>query len=125
MTAKPRILLVDDSPLSLACAEDALVEAGFAVHCAADLGSLEGLSDDHGFDLVLMDVMMPEVYGDDVASVLRSVRGVSTPILLLSSLDEAELAERAREASIDGYIPKSIGVEGLVVRVREFLASRA
>jgi DNA-binding response OmpR family regulator len=121
----PRILLVDDSPFSLACTEDALVEAGFAVHCASDLGSLAGATDGPAFDLVLMDVMMPDAAGDDVAQALRSIRGVDTPILLLSSLDEVELAARARAARLDGYIPKRIGVDGLVVRVREFLASRA
>jgi len=121
----PRILLVDDSPLSLACAEDALREAGFEVACATDLSALDQLAKDQRFDLMLMDVVMPEAFGDDVANVLRWVRGVETPILLLSSLADDELAQRVLDAELDGYIPKRLGLDGMVGRVRDFLASRA
>ena len=120
----PRILLVDDSPLTLACAEDALVEAGFSVRCAPDLSSLDAVAMGQHFDLVLMDVIMPEAFGDDVAAMLRAVRGLETPILLLSSLDDAELATRARDAELDGYISKRVGLDGLVTQVRAFLAAR-
>jgi DNA-binding NarL/FixJ family response regulator len=69
-----------------------------------------------------MDVQMPELYGDDVAAVLKLERSVKTPIYLFSTLTDAELAERAREARADGYISKSEGVEHLVDRVRRALA---
>lgn len=119
-----RILLVDDSPLTLACAEGALVEAGYAVSAAPDLSSLDVLAEHERFDLVLMDVIMPEAFGDDVAAMLRAVRGLQAPVLLLSSLDDADLAERVRDAELDGFIPKRLGLEGMVQRVREFLAAR-
>jgi DNA-binding response OmpR family regulator len=117
-----RILLVDDSPLTLACAEDALVAAGYAVRCASDLSELDGL--DHDVDLVLMDVVMPEAFGDDVAAMLRGARRLAAPILLLSSLDDDELKQRVAEAELDGYIPKSAGIAGMVEHVRAFLAAR-
>jgi DNA-binding response OmpR family regulator len=119
----PCILLVDDSPLTLACAEEALREAGYRVRAAPDLSELDAAADGE-FDLILMDVVMPEAYGDDVAAMLKAVRGLEAPILLLSSLDEAELAERVRDAGLDGFIPKSAGIDGMVDRVRGFLAAR-
>jgi DNA-binding response OmpR family regulator len=72
-------------------------------------------------DMVLLDVQMPEAFGDDVATVLRAVRGVNVPIYLLSSLDEEELARRARASEIEGYISKRIGVRAIIERVRTIL----
>jgi DNA-binding response OmpR family regulator len=118
-----RILLVDDSPLFLELAGAALEEAGYTVLRAASLDEVERQSSAHP-DLVLMDVRMPEAFGDDVAMVMRHVRGVSVPIYLLSELDHEELQQRAVEADIDGFISKADSMEQLVQRVRSILARR-
>jgi len=115
-----RILLVDDSPLIRQSAAQALDAAGFEVTVRAAFDELieHGIE---GYDLILMDVQMPELYGDDVAFTLRGERGVTTPIYLFSSVDEAELAGLAADAGIDGYISKSVGLDELVARVRQIL----
>jgi DNA-binding response OmpR family regulator len=120
--AKKRVLIVDDSALILQVTRDALEAAGFTVLTAGDLAELEDRRQEP-VDLILMDVHMPEAFGDDVASVLRGVRGVDTPIYLLSSLDESELAQRSKEAEIEGYISKGAGVDAIVARVRTILSS--
>lgn len=123
MTAeeRKRILIVDDSPLLLDLAKEALELAGYTVLVAQDFSQLASLGEESKVDLILMDVQMPELYGDDVAMVLREVRGVKTPIYLLSSLSAEELAERAHEADIDGYICKRDGIDALVERVTQIL----
>jgi DNA-binding response OmpR family regulator len=115
-----RILLVDDSALIRASAADALINAGYNVTVRAAFDELleHGIE---GFDLILMDVHMPELFGDDVAFTLRGQRGVTTPIYLFSSIDESELAGLAADAGIDGYISKSAGLDELVSRVRQIL----
>lgn len=115
-----RILLVDDSPLIRESAAQALTTAGYQVAVRAAFDELieHGLD---GFDLILMDVQMPELYGDDVAFTLRGERGVTTPIYLFSSIDEDELAGLADDAGVDGYISKNAGLEELVARVRTIL----
>jgi len=115
-----RILLVDDSPLIRVSAAQALDVAGFQVTVRAAFDELleHGIE---GFDLILMDVQMPELYGDDVAFTLRGQRGVTTPIYLFSSIEERELASLAADAGIDGYIAKSAGLDALVDRVRQIL----
>jgi len=118
---KKTILLVDDSPLTLQVTREALEGAGYAVLCARDLEEMEQHRKSGKLDLILMDVQMPEAFGDDVAMVLRGAKGLRIPIYLLSTLEDAELAQRAREAEIDGFIPKRIGMEGLVERVRAIL----
>lgn len=115
-----RILVVDDSPLIRAFAGHALTSAGFEVTVRAAFDELleHGIN---GYDLILMDVHMPELFGDDVAFTLRGQRGVTTPIYLFSSIEEAELARLTAEAGVDGYIPKSVGLDGLVACVRRIL----
>jgi DNA-binding response OmpR family regulator len=124
VTDQKRILLVDDSALIRESAAQALEAAGFAVTVRAAFDELleHGLD---GFDLFLMDVHMPELYGDDVAFTLRGERGVVTPIYLFSSVDEAELARLAADAGIDGYISKNAGLDAMVARVCQILGVAA
>jgi DNA-binding response OmpR family regulator len=117
-----RILIVDDSPVILAASKHALNEAGFEVETRSGIDEL-GDKGAEGFDLILMDVQMPELFGDDVAAVLRLERSVKTPIYLFSTLSEDELRERASEARVDGYISKNEGVEHLVASVRRVFAA--
>lgn len=116
-----RVLLVDDSPLFLEIVKTALEDAGYSVLCADSLSEVERLTSARP-DLVLMDVQMPEAFGDDVAMVMRGMRGVKVPIYLLSSLDTDELSRRAAEAEVDGFISKNAGIEHLIERVRDILA---
>ena len=120
VTTSKRILIVDDSALIREAAARALDAAGYEVTVRASFDELleHGFE---GFDLILMDVQMPELYGDDVAFTLRGERGVTTPIYLFSSVDETELAQLAADAGVDGYIPKGAGLPELVTRVREIL----
>ncbi len=116
-----RVLVVDDSPVVLATAKHALEQVGFAVETRTTVDELSaGGTDD--FDLILIDVQMPELFGDDVAAVLRHERAVRVPIYLYSTLDEAELAQRAADAHVDGYISKQGGPEHLVAEVQRILA---
>jgi len=116
-----RILLMDDSEIFLEVARRALEQAGYEVIVANDLESFQQARQQKPADLVLMDVQMPEAFGDDIAMTLRFAHDVDTPIYLLSSLNDNELAERANEAQIDGYISKNIGMDRIVEQVRRIL----
>ena len=115
-----RILIVDDSPIILAAAKHALIEAGYEVETRSSVEEV-GARGAEGFQLILMDVQMPELYGDDVAAVLRHERAIQTPIYLFSTLEEDELRQRALDARVDGYITKQDGVEHLVAEVNRIL----
>jgi DNA-binding NarL/FixJ family response regulator len=116
-----RILLMDDSEIFLEVARRALEQAGYEVITANDLESFQQARQQKPADLVLMDVQMPEAFGDDIAMTLRFAHDVDTPIYLLSSLSDQELAERANEAQIDGFISKNIGIDRIVEQVRRIL----
>jgi DNA-binding response OmpR family regulator len=113
-----RILLMDDSEMFLEVTCTALKAVGYEVVCANDLAQLAEARKTGESDLVLMDVQMPEAFGDDIALTLRHVYGISAPIYLLSSLEETDLADRVEWAGIDGFISKQLGVEAIVSRIR-------
>lgn len=115
------ILLMDDSELFLEVTREALQRAGYAVVCASDLEQLALARERGPSDLVLMDVEMPEAFGDDIAMTLRHAYEIKAPIYLLSSLDEADLADRVQWAEIDGFISKRSGLETILARVQAIL----
>ena len=117
-----RILIIDDSPIILAAAKHVLVQAGYEVETRLTVTEL-GEKGATGFDLILMDVQMPELFGDDIAAVLRHERSIQTPIYLFSTLPVAELARRAADAKIDGYISKDSGMTTLVAEVEKILGA--
>ena len=122
---KKKILIVDDSPMMLELAREALQAAGYETFATSDLGEMGRLLEAERPDLILLDVQMPEAYGDDVANVLRGLRNVTVPVLLFSILDEQELATRAKAADVDGYIYKGAGLTEMVRRVRALLGEAA
>jgi DNA-binding response OmpR family regulator len=115
-----RVLVMDDSAIVLEAIRDALVALGLEVDTAGDLAEFESRCGER-HDLILIDVQMPEVFGDDVAMLLRQKRGVKTKIFFLSSLADDDLQSRAAEAEIDGYISKRRGLDMVVRRVQEIL----
>lgn len=116
-----RVLIVDDSALTLDMTRAALEEIGILVATANTMRELE-LHDPANYDLILMDVQMPELYGDDVAATLKHVRNSQARMVLFSNLPAEELATRARDAGVDGYICKQSGLPAIVQRVTELLA---
>ncbi len=115
-----RVLVVDDSPFILEATKAALNDVGLEVEVAKDLHEFEARAK-AAHDLILIDVQMPEAFGDDLAMLLRVGRRMKTPIFLLSSLPDDELGRRAAEAEVDGYISKRGGMEAMVKRVQEIL----
>lgn len=116
-----RALIVDDSPLVLEMLKSSLEAAGLAVDTAIDLGSLEALRAAAAPDIIVLDVQMPEAYGDDVATTLRGAYGVAVPILLMSTIAPEELAQRATNAGASGWVSKRDGLDKIVTRILEIL----
>jgi len=114
-----RVFLMDDSAFALELTRTALIESGVDVQCGRDLSDLSRF-DPATVDLVLMDVDMPEAFGDDVASFLIG-QGLSIPVYLLSSLPTDQLARRAVDAGAAGYIEKRHGVDHVIGEVQRIL----
>ena len=115
------VAVVDDSPLALAITRRAFEGTGISVQTAGNIAELEEVIARARPDLLLVDVNMPEMFGDDVVMVLKRVRRVAIPIWLFSHTGEADLAGRARHAGADGFVSKADGMQAVVDRVHAFL----
>lgn len=120
---KKSCLVIDDSPLVLAMATDALEGAGFDV-IATDFGieANQVIYRDPPPDIILIDVMMPLLSGDQKVKLIKErERSKHIPILLISSKDKSELDELTRTSGADGYIQKPFDAAELVRAVRTAL----
>ena len=119
-----KILVIDDSPLVLAMASDALQSAGFEVFTATN--GIESnsyiFSTNNRLDLIILDIMMPLLDGNKKAKILKEKDfSRDIPILFISSKDEVELARLVAESGVEGYICKPFTPEGIVSSVRKVL----
>lgn len=117
-----RILVVEDEAKIARFLELELVHEGYEVDKAADGRS--GLDSilENDYDLVLLDVMIPQLNGLEV---LRRVRKVKdTPIILLTARDAVMDKVSGLDAGADDYITKPFAIEELLARVRVALKRR-
>jgi two-component system response regulator MprA len=114
------ILVVDDDAGLRRALRRVLVSQGFEVELAED--GLDALSRLRArrFDLVVLDVMMPEPDGIEVCERLRS-DGVELPVLMLTARDAVRDRVTGLEAGADDYLVKPFANEELVARVRALL----
>jgi len=116
-----RILVIDDSPISRDLLQAGLAEAGWEPSVVADLAGLRAALDAHPFDGCVVDLEMPEAFGDDVIEFLRQQRGIQAPIVLYSDYDPVELAARAKAAKADAWVNKSEGIAKLLAVMRSLI----
>ena len=93
---RPRILLIDDDPSIRDVLPHLLASFGYDCHTAADGVSGLGRFDEGGWDLVLVDVVMPAMSGWSVIESIRR-RAPSTPIVLVTGMTEPAVLRRARD----------------------------
>lgn len=121
----PRVLVIDDSPMTVQLITQALQGAGMTAESASDLASLDEKLAQGEYDLVLVDVNMPEMYGDDVVEFLKVQRQIKARLFLYSDISEAELAAKAKAVGADGYITKSGGLEQAVETIQHAIGASA
>ena len=111
------ILLVDDDQSLVRVLRQGLVAEGFTVSAAHD--GAEGLRLAAGpeFDLIVLDVMLPEMDGQEVLRALRS-DGITTPVLLLTARDAVSDRVSGLEAGADDYLTKPFAFDELLARIR-------
>ena len=124
MADKKRILLLDDSTITLEMEKAVLEERGYKVAIAPNLLEFQKQLDVFQPEIILTDLMMPDISGKDIVRVLKQdFHTEKIPIILFSSKADDELQGIAEQAGADGFLSKSHGIEKLGDMVDEMVDS--
>ncbi len=112
-----RILIVEDEPDIILCLEEDLHRQGHDTHVATDGAQGLAFGTGGGWDLILLDVMLPKIDGFDVCSALRKA-GVAAPIILLTARAQEAEKELGLDSGADDYVTKPFSLRELRARIR-------
>ena len=114
-----KILVVDDEKLLVKGMKFNLENEGYQVECAYDGAAAVELARDGRFDLIVLDVMMPEV--DGLESCMRIREFSNVPIIMLTAKSEDADKLMGFESGADDYLTKPFNILELKARVRALL----
>ena len=122
MSETARILVVDDTPMNVEMLSSILTFKGYAVSTASGgREALEKIGTEQP-DLVLLDVMMPDMNGYDVCRAIRAGAGTAMlPVVMVTALDPAAERVKGIEAGADDFLSKPINQPELLARVKSLL----
>ena len=112
-----KILVVEDDRKVAGFIEQGLREEGYAVDVAPDGQEATMLAHVYDYDVIVLDVMLPQKTGLQVAVELRR-EGRTVPILMLTARDTTEDVVRGLDAGADDYLAKPFKFDELLARVR-------
>jgi DNA-binding response OmpR family regulator len=112
-----RILLIEDEPRMVELLHKGLSEHGHEVSATRNGADGLKLTLDHEFDVVLLDVGLPGLSGDDVAQVLRERKSTAS-ILMLTAFNKEDEIVRGLNLGADDYLTKPFSFPELLARLR-------
>jgi DNA-binding response OmpR family regulator len=112
-----RILVVEDEPNVVEFIEQGLKEEGYVVDVASDGELALDFAQTYPYDLIILDVLLPKLDGRQVARTLRA-RGINTPILMLTALDDVDDRVAGLDSGADDYLVKPFAYRELLARIR-------
>jgi heavy metal response regulator len=115
-----RILVVDDDRRLCAVIKRGLLEEAYAVDLAYDGEEGAYLAEVNPYDLIILDIMLPNKDGIQVCRELRAKK-VNTPILMLTAKDTVEDRVKGLDTGADDYLVKPFAFSELLARVRALL----
>ena len=125
--SQKKILIVEDDKFIAEMYARPLTKEGY--HIAYALTGKDGLekAKTGDYDLVLLDIMMPELTGIDVLHKLRGPNGLGLPqtkIIVLTNLGQNQASEEAMEAKADGYLIKADVVPSRLLKIVKTLLEK-
>ena len=117
----PKVLVAEDEKALARALELKLTKAGFGVSIVADGNdALTALQKDH-FDILLLDLMMPNKDGFAVMSEMKAMK-IHIPVVVLSNLGQTEDEKKAKElGAVDYWVKADISLMEVVNRIKKLL----
>ncbi len=117
------VLLVDDNPVNLAVAEGLLEPLKMSVMSVESGQEAVRLTDDHKFDIIFMDHMMPEMDGVEATHIIRERHPEynDIPIIALTANAIGEARDMFLKEGLDDFVAKPIEVRNLISKVKQWL----
>ena len=115
-----KLLIVDDEQKIREMIRKYAVFEGHQVYEAADGFTAVQMAEENNYDLIIMDVMMPELDGFSAVKAIRKFK--QTPVIMLSARGEEYDRIHGFEVGIDDYVVKPFSVKELMMRVQAILA---
>lgn len=117
-----KILIVDDSQINVKVAKKILEESGYTTdECYSGKECIEKVSESNNYDLILMDIMMPELDGVKTLKKLKDISGFATPVMAVTADVVVGAKEKYLEEGFVDYIGKPFKKEELLEKVNGIL----
>ena len=119
-----KVLVIDDDPI--ACEHASMILRQVGVSCDTALSGAEGLElvnrrsyNSEQYDLILVDWKMPEMDGIETTRRIRSAAGQELAIIILTSYNWDDVADEAKKAGVDTFVPKPLFASSVLDEFRE------
>ncbi len=112
-----KILIVEDEENVATFLKKGLEEELFIVDAACDGKDGFMMATSNDYDLIMLDIMLPGIDGLDLCKLLR-MKGINTPILMLTAKDAVEDKVRGLDSGADDYLTKPFSFDELLARIR-------
>ncbi len=119
-----KILIAEDTKDLNKVVTAALEHSGYSVDSAFDGEQASGLITENGYDLIILDIMMPKKDGIEVLRELRA-NHISTPVMMLTAKAEVDDRVVGLDAGADDYLAKPFAMKELLARVRAVARRKA
>jgi DNA-binding response OmpR family regulator len=117
-----RVLVCDDDEVVLKVVEVTLREQGYEAVLTRDgQEAMAALTRGEHFDLIITDIHMPYVNGDDILKHVREEQGKPTPIIMLSSDGEEEVIALALKQGVNEFLVKPVNTRDLLKKINKLL----
>lgn len=119
-----RILLIDDDSELLSLYEELLIGAGYNVETAIDGESALAKISAGGYDLIVLDIMMPKIDGLEVLRRLKTINPPpkNGPIVMLSALDQIQVVNEAISLGAAGFLHKpELTPEQFLLEIKNYI----
>ena len=115
------VLLIEDQHETAALMGEYLVQRSYGVDYAPDGANGLQLATHGNYDVIVLDVMLPDMNGMDVCRQLRQQEHINVPVLMLTALDEVDAKVDGLDAGADDYLTKPFQMREVEARLRALI----